>query len=158
TGGPVGGPGGLADGYDPLGGEHERDWDRRFLVRPYDPNDQASATEYAWPPGEVFPEGGVAAGEPDVLAVGTVVDRFGTAEGRVFAADGTPFARRSLPPALLTAGYHRYRVVRPLPVWRAVSAPWFAQPGGGDRLRATRSAADLVALGYLTDITGEARA
>ncbi|PWW64534.1 TNT domain-containing protein [Actinokineospora spheciospongiae] len=148
----------LADGYDPLGGEHERDWDRRFLVRPYDPNDPASATEYAWPPGEVFPEGGVAAGEPDVLAVGTVVDRFGTAEGRVFAAGGTPFARRSLPPALLTAGYHRYRVLRPLPVWRAVSAAWFAQPGGGDRLRATRSAADLVALGYLVDITEEVRA
>src|SRR5882762_8149159 len=49
----------LAEGYDPLGGEqeHERDWDRRFLVRPA--TDDANA-EYAWPPGELFPEGGCA--------------------------------------------------------------------------------------------------
>ncbi|WP_156753381.1 glycohydrolase toxin TNT-related protein, partial [Actinokineospora pegani] len=143
----------LADGHDPLGGEHERDWDRRFLVRPFDPNNLEAATEYAWPPGEVYPEGGIEAGVAEVLPAGSVIDRFGDPEGRVFSADGTPFAQRSLPPALLAAGVHRYRVLRPTPVWRAVSAPWFAQPGGGDRYRATQSAADLVALGYLLDIT-----
>ncbi|SDD20596.1 TNT domain-containing protein [Actinokineospora iranica] len=145
----------LAEGYDPLAGQHERDWDRRFLVRPYDPDDD-SPSEYAWPPGELYPEGGTAPGEPEVLTEDTVIDRFGTPEGRVFSADGTAFARRSLPPAHLAAGHHRYRVLRPLPVWRAVSAPWFGQPGGGERYRATQSAADLVALGYLTDITQEA--
>ncbi|HEX5402395.1 MAG TPA: TNT domain-containing protein [Pseudonocardiaceae bacterium] len=141
----------LAGHYDPLGGEHERDWDRRFLVRPAD--DEHSA-EYAWPPGELFPEGGCDDGEPEVLAPDTVIDRFGTADGRVFSADGTPFARRSLPPDHLTAGYHRYRVTRELPVWRTLSAAWFGQPGGGVRYRAVYPAADLVAMGYLTELTG----
>jgi hypothetical protein len=40
-------------------------------------------------------------------------------------------------------------------VWRAVSAAWFAQPGGGVRYRATHSAQELVALGHLADITRE---
>jgi hypothetical protein len=140
-------------GYDPLGGEPERDWDRRFLVRPAD-REGRRAAEYAWPPGELFPEGGCAAGEPVVLAEGTVVDRFGTPEGRVFGEDGTPFARRSLPPDHLAAGYHRYRVTRALPMWRTLSAPWFGQPGGGVRYRAVHPAADLVAMGHLTEITG----
>ncbi|OLR90463.1 TNT domain-containing protein [Actinokineospora bangkokensis] len=142
----------LATDHDPLGGQHERDWDRRFLVRPHEPGSE-DATEFAWPPAGVFPEGCAEAGLPEVLDPGTVVDRFGTPEGRVFSADGTPFARRSLPPTHLSAGYHRYRVLRPLPVWRGVSAPWFAQPGGAERYRATHPAADLIALGYLQEIT-----
>ena len=76
----------------------------------------------------------------------------------LFAADGTGFPRRGLPPAHLDSGYRRYRVLRELPVWRAVSAPWFGQPGGGVRYRTMYSAAELVALGYLADITFEERA
>jgi Tuberculosis necrotizing toxin len=142
----------LAEGHDPLGGEHERDWDRRFLVRPA--TEDANA-EYAWPPGELFPEGGCADGEPIVLPEGTLIDRFGTPEGRVFSADGTPFACRSLPPDHLAAGYHRYRVTVDLPVWRTLSAPWFGQPGGGERYRAVYPAADLIALGYLVEMTDD---
>jgi hypothetical protein len=141
----------LAEGHDPLGGGHERDWDRRFLVRPATDDTRA---EYAWPPGELFPEGGCADGEPILLAEGTVIDRFGTPEGRVFSADGTPFARRSLPPDHLAAGYRRYRVTVELPVWRTLSAPWFGQPGGGKRYRAVYPAADLVALGHLIEMDG----
>lgn len=141
----------LLEGYDPLGGEHERDWDRRFLVRPFDPNSTQRA-EYAWPPGEIYPEGGTAQGEPLLLPPDSTLDRFGTPDGRVFSADATLFTRRSLPPVHATAGYRRYRVRRDLPVWRAVSAPWFGQPGGGERYRTTHSAAELVALGFLEEL------
>jgi hypothetical protein len=141
---------GLAIGYDSLGGQNERDWDRRFVVRPGSGRDTLDI-EYAWPPSEIFPEGATAPGEPEVLEPGTVIDRFGTPEGRVFAADATAFDRRSLPPSHLRAGYRRYRVVRPLPVWRGLSAAWFAQPGGGVRYRTVYPATDLVALGYLTE-------
>ncbi|QTR01567.1 glycohydrolase toxin TNT-related protein [Saccharothrix algeriensis] len=134
----------LTDGYDPQAGMHERDWDRRFLVRPDPP-------EYAWPPAELFPEGGYEAGQPGVLAVGVELDRFGSPEGRVLSEAGTPFAHRSLPPAALAAGYHRYRVVRELPVWFTLSAEWFGQAGGGVRYRATHPVAELVALGYLEE-------
>jgi hypothetical protein len=137
---------GLADGYDPLGGENERDWDRRFLVRA---GTEERRAEYAWPPGELFPEGGCDAGEAVVLEPGVVIDRFGTPEGRVFSAEDTPFTQRSLPPEHLDAGYRRYRVLAPLPMWRTISAAWFAQAGGGVRYRSVYPAADLVALGFL---------
>jgi Tuberculosis necrotizing toxin len=148
----------LAAGHDPLGGEHERDWDRRYLVRFGSVTAHGisrDGVEFAWPPGEQYPEGGSAEGEAEVLEEGAELDRFGRWEGRVFAAAGTPFAQRSLPPAHLEQGYRRYRVLRQLPVWRAVSAAWFAQPGGGVRYRTTHSAMELVALGYLADITHE---
>jgi hypothetical protein len=136
----------LTDGYDPQAGLHEREWDARF-VRSADP------VEHAWPPAAVFPEGGYEAGRPDVLPAGTEVDRFGTPEGRVLAAAGTRFAGRSLPPTDLVAGYRRYVLTRPLPVWRTISVGWFGQPGGGTRYRTTYPVADLVALGYLMELT-----
>lgn len=142
-------PAAVTDGHDPLGGLHERDWDGRYLVREGEP------PEYVWPPGERCPEGGRDEGEPVVLEEGTLLDRFGSAAGRVFAADGTPFPRRSLPPAQLEAGYRRYRVRREVPMWSAVSAGWFGQPGGGQRYRAVYSAAELVTMGYLADVTFE---
>jgi hypothetical protein len=136
----------LAEGYDALGGENERDWDRRFLVRA---GTEERRAEYAWPPGELFPEGGCDAGEAVVLDPGLVIDRFGTPEGRVFGAEGTPFTQRSLPPEHLAAGYRRYRVLAPLPMWQTISAAWFGQTGGGVRYRSVYPAADLVALGFL---------
>lgn len=136
----------LSGGYDPQAGMHEREWDHRFLVR-------AEPPEYAWPPGELFPEGGYEEGQAGVLSEGVELDRFGTPEGRVLSELGTPFARRSLPPSLLAAGYHRYRVLRPLPVWLTLSAEWFGQAGSGVRYRTTYPVADLVALGYLMEIS-----
>ncbi|MQA08631.1 MAG: DUF4237 domain-containing protein [Pseudonocardiaceae bacterium] len=141
----------LAEGHDPLGGQHERDWERRFLVPV--PEECERTAEYVWPPSELYPEGGCEDGEAVVLEPDTVLDRFGTPEGRVFGADGIPFAHRSLPPELLEAGYRRYRVSQPLPVWSAVTAGWFGQPGGGQRYRTVYPATDLVALGYLEEIT-----
>lgn len=145
----------LLENHDPLGGGHERDWDRRYLVRLGSVTAHGispEGLEYNWPTSEQYPEGGCAQGEPEVLDEDTVIDRFGTPHGRVFAADGTPFAQRSLPPAHKDGGYRRYRITKPLPVWRAVSAAWFGQPGGGVRYRTTHSAAELVALGYLEEI------
>jgi hypothetical protein len=148
----------LAAGHDPLGGQHERDWTRRFLVRDAMAGPAAEYpvhAEYAWPPAEAFPEGACApdTAEAVVLEPGTMIDRFGDPTGVVLAAAGTPFAQRSLPPEYRFHGYHRYQVCRPLPVWRAVSAAWFGQPGGAIRLRTTYPVLDLVALGYLVDVT-----
>jgi hypothetical protein len=140
----------LAEGHDPLAGQNERDWDRRFVVRAGNGRDTLD-TEYAWPPSELFPEGATAPAEPEILEPGTVLDRFGTPEGRVFAAADTTFTQRSLPPSHVNAEYRRYRVLKPLPVWRAISAAWFGQSGGGVRLRTTYPALDLIALGYLAE-------
>lgn len=143
-------PDALKEGYDPLGGLHERDWDRRFLA-----GRRADIPEYAWPPGELYPEGGHEAGEPELLPEGTLLDRFGPIQGRVFAPDGTLYVKRSLPPSARHGEYRRYRVLREVPMWTAVSAPWFGQPGGGVRYRAVYSADELVTMGYLALEEGE---
>jgi hypothetical protein len=147
--------GALLENHDPLGDANERDWDRRYLVRLGSVTAHGispEGVEYNWPTSEQFPEGGSAEGEAEVLPEDTVIDRFGTPHGRVFAAGSTPFTQRSLPPAHKDTGYRRYRIRKPLPVWRAVSAAWFGQTGGGVRYRTTHSAAELVALGYLEEI------
>lgn len=142
----------LATGHDPLGERDQQEWDHRFLVRPAD-QEGTRVAEYAWPPGELYPEGGADTGTAEVLEPDTLLDRFGTVEGRIFADADTPFERRSLPPEQLISGYRRYRVLRRLPVWRTRSAAWFGQSGGGVRYRAEYPAADLVALGYLAELT-----
>jgi hypothetical protein len=145
----------LLENHDPLGGCHERDWDRRYLVRLGSVTAHGispEGLEYNWPTSEQYPEGGSATGEAETLPENTIIDRFGTPHGRVFAEDSTSFTQRSLPPAHKDAGYRRYRVTKPIPVWRAVSAAWFGQPGGGIRYRTTHSAVELVALGYLEEI------
>ncbi|WP_010315663.1 TNT domain-containing protein [Saccharopolyspora spinosa] len=140
-------PAELTEGHEPLGELSEPEWERRFLAR------AGERSEYAWPPAAEFPEGGVEPAEPVVLAPDVVLDCLGSGDGRILFAAATPFAQRSLPAAYDERDYRRYRVMRPLPVWQAVAAPWFAQPGGGMRYRATYSLIDLVGLGYLVELT-----
>lgn len=140
-------PAELTADHEPLGELSEPEWERRFLAR------AGERSEYAWPPAAEFPEGGVEPAEPVVLEPDTVLDCLGSGDGRILFAAATPFAQRSLPAAYDERDYRRYRVMRPLPVWQAVAAPWFAQPGGGMRFRATYSLTDLVGLGYLVELT-----
>ncbi|GAA4541307.1 TNT domain-containing protein [Amycolatopsis samaneae] len=123
-------PADLIGDHEPASGTEERDW----------------------------PRAGSWSEEPVLLPEGALLDRFGGAEGRVFAVDGTPFARRSLPPSAVDGGYRRYRVTRPVPMWRSVSPAWFGQPGGGTRLRAVLGADELVTLGFLADVTADVTA
>ncbi|WP_329071553.1 TNT domain-containing protein [Amycolatopsis sp. NBC_01480] len=125
------------------------------LLTGYEP--EAEPASPAGPPAAQFPEGGLDHTEPVVLPKDTLLDRFGGEHGRVFAADGTPFAKRSLPPSAVDEGYRRYRVVKPVPMWRSTSAEWFGQPGGGIRYRAVLAADELVTLGFLAEVTGEKR-
>ncbi|SDY71837.1 Protein of unknown function [Amycolatopsis xylanica] len=131
----------VTDGHSPFGSLDEKSWSRRYLG-----GMRGDIPEYAWPPGALFPEGGTEPGEAVTLPVDTVIDRFGDGLGRIFAPEGTPLAERALPSS---PAYRRYRVTRALPVWRTVTAPWFGQPGGGTRYRATYSAGELITLGYL---------
>ncbi|GAA3540033.1 TNT domain-containing protein [Amycolatopsis ultiminotia] len=137
-------PEAIVEDYRPPEGA---EWEQRFVA----------GAEYVWPSAQQFPEGGTGEPEAVVLGEGTLLDRFGGEHGRVFAPDGTPFAQRSLPPAALRSGYRRYRVLKPVPMWRSNVAEWFGQPGGGLRYRAVLAADELVTLGFLADITQEAR-
>ncbi|WP_422742025.1 TNT domain-containing protein [Mycobacterium sp. WMMD1722] len=44
--------------------------------------------------------------------------------------EGTLFLERGLPFRSLDDGYHRYEVIRELPVWEGRIAPAMGQPGG----------------------------
>ena len=70
------------------------------------------------------------------LPEGAVVDRFGTFDGFLLHAAGTPFAARSLPPDALEPrapdhGLLTFGVVEPVAVLARLVAPAFGQPGGG---------------------------
>ncbi|MBB5071791.1 glycohydrolase toxin TNT-related protein [Saccharopolyspora gloriosae] len=136
-------PGDFTAGHDPLAELGELEWERRYT----------GPAGHRWPASESVPEGCAEQAEPIVLAPDTVLDALGSGTGRVAAPDGTAFTRRSLPPEYLELPYRRYRVLRPLPVWRAVSAAWFGGAGGGVRYRLTHSLAELVALGHLAELT-----
>jgi hypothetical protein len=139
----------LVEGHEPFGGLTEREWEHEYLAR------QAVRDEavYAWPPAD----GSASTDrvEAFLLEPGMVLDRIGADSGRILAQAGTPFAQRSLPPEYRHRTFRRYRVLRWLPVWRSVSAPWFGQPGGGLCYRVTAPVADLVALGYLVQLTAQ---
>lgn len=135
-------PAELRADHDPLGGLTELDWAARYVTR------VGSRDEHVWPPGE-----GGAEARPVVLPPDTVLDCLGAGEGRLLAAEATPFPQRSLPAEHLERDYRRYRVLRPLPAWRAVCGPWFGQPGGGARFRTTYPLADLLALGHLVELS-----
>ncbi|WP_263249417.1 glycohydrolase toxin TNT-related protein [Saccharopolyspora rosea] len=131
--------------HDPLGELSELEWERTYAT--------GDGEGYVWPPAEEFPEGGVEAGEPVVLQPDTVLDCLGDGSGRLAFSAATPFSRRSQPPEYAERAYRRYRVMRPLPVWQAATAPWFGQPGGGVRYRTTYPLLDLVSLGYVVELT-----
>ncbi|MCP2261552.1 Protein of unknown function (DUF4237) [Streptoalloteichus tenebrarius] len=93
---------------------------------------------------------------PGTLSAGTDVDRFGTPEGNLTYAAGTPFPHRSLPADWVSREYHVYRVMRPVPVLSGVAIPWFGQPGGGTAHVLPRSIKELLDDGSLAEIPGRA--
>ncbi len=139
---------GLLKGYDPLGGMHERELERRFVVR--GPTESRPG-EYAWPPCEVHPEGAADnyLRTPRVLAPGIELELLGSARGRVLTAANTPLAQRSVPAEYAELALSRLGVQAPLPVWQVHVAAWFGQPGGGTRYRLTQPVAELIASGVL---------
>ncbi len=135
----------LAD-HDPLGGIDRLEWEREYVLD----GARSERTRYAWP--EVS-AGQASAGEPAVLEPDVVLDRLGDGWGRVLFPEGTAFGRRSEPAEHLSRPYRRYRVLRPLPVWRAITAAWFGQPGGAVQYRTTHPLLELEGLGYVVELT-----
>lgn len=86
------------------------------------------------------------------LPVGSELDRFGSSNGNLTYAAGTPFEERSLVPEWVNRPYHVYRVQRPLRVLAGVAIPWFNQPGGGAAYLLPASIDDLLADGDLIEL------
>lgn len=87
-----------------------------------------------------------------LLPPGTVIDRYGEANGNVTYAANTQYPQRSLPSDWNTFPYHAYRLKRPLEALTGTAVPWFEQPGGGTAFVLPRSIAELMTDGSLVEI------
>ncbi|MFF4037450.1 TNT domain-containing protein [Streptomyces sp. NPDC001816] len=99
---------------------------------------------------------------PKTLQVGDRVDLFGSGNGFFLAPEGTPYAKRALPPTNLDKyaentppfNYHLYRVIKPLTVQAGPIRPWFGQEGLGEQFLTQTRVSELAAPGgYLKEIT-----
>ncbi|WP_317494681.1 glycohydrolase toxin TNT-related protein [Haloechinothrix sp. LS1_15] len=86
------------------------------------------------------------------LPAGSELDRFGSPDGNLTYAAGTPFEERSLVPEWVHRTYHVYRVQRPIEALTGVAIPWFNQPGGGHAYLLPASVQELLDNGVLIEL------
>ena len=91
-----------------------------------DPN----SGEYYWPDDSGFD----GARTEQVIPVGAIVDRFGPEKGSFMSDPGSTFSERALGPADGIREYHKYKVLKPLPVIEGKIAPAFGKEGGGTQM------------------------
>lgn len=90
----------------------------------------------------------------DLLPLGITIDRYGNQYGTFTSPVGTPVEQRSLSPSVSTAkdNYHKYRIIKDLPVLSGRTAPWFGQPGGGWQFKTEKDIRTLLKEGYLEEV------
>jgi Tuberculosis necrotizing toxin len=130
----------------------EQKW-RHDYVTAVDPA-TGKPKDYRWPDADTQPNGFDSPEErhPAVIGAGSVIDRFGKADGRFLSPTGTPYEQRGLPPQNLDDGYHQYQVIKDIPVWAGKIAPAMGQPGGGIQYLSPNTVADLILTGHLKEI------
>ena len=142
----------ITDSYDSHGGQPAETWNHEYW--PSGELDMHGNPKLVWPDPQDHPQGFLSpeSREPAVLNPGDTFDRFGPGFGQFGSPVGTDFASRGLPPHSLDAGYHRYEVVRPIPIWEGPIAPAMAQPGGGVQYYFPQAIVDLLNAGYLREV------
>ncbi len=76
-------------------------------------------------------DGATAGWHPDVLKQDMIVDRYGPPSGTYLSPEGVSYEARALPYDKAKSEYHRYRVLKDLPVKVSKVASSFDQIGGG---------------------------
>jgi hypothetical protein len=130
----------------------EQKWQHDYVTK-VDPV-TGKPKDYHWPNEYTQPNGFDSPEErhPAVIESGSVIDRFGKADGRFLSPTGTPYEQRGLPPQNLDDGYHQYQVIKDIPVWAGKIAPAMGQPGGGIQYLSPNTVADLILTGHLKEI------
>lgn len=99
---------------------------------------------------------------PVTLRKGQRVDLFGRGDsGHFLAPEGTPYAKRAIPPSNLDEyssasppfNYHLYEVIAPLTIEAGPARPWFAQPGLGTQYYTSATVGALIQSQKLREIT-----
>jgi hypothetical protein len=102
-----------------------------------------------WPPDDGF----AAAPTTRTLALGDVIDRFGSEGGNFFSPKGESFDSRAVPYVCRQMDYRIYQVRKPIAVKAGKAAPWFDEPGGAEQYETTEPAYKLLAEGVLAPVT-----
>ncbi len=87
----------------------------------------------------------------EFLMPNTIIDRYGSSQGRFFSPGGTPSGMRSLPPGS-NPNFSSYRVIKPFEVEAGTAAPAFGQTGLGTQFQAPRSASELIRRNIIEEI------
>lgn len=87
------------------------------------------------------------------LKQGTLIDRYGRADGRFVSPKGTPYSERALAPNSGIKPYHIYEVVKPFECSGGKVAPWFDEVGGGTQFKFDKTVKQLLDEGYLKEVT-----
>jgi len=103
----------------------------------------------------VFPPNRGFADTPErmTLQPGTIIDRYGSPDGRFVSPQGVPAVARSLPSGAANSPVNTYQVLKPFDVYGGPAAPAFNQPGGGMQYELNSSVQELVEQGYLGIVT-----
>ena len=102
-----------------------------------------------WPPNDGF----AAPPATRTLALGDVIDRFGSEGGTFFSPRGQSFDARAVPYVCRQMDYRVYQVRKPIKVKAGKAAPWFDEPGGAMQYETAEPAYKLLAEGDLAPVT-----
>jgi Tuberculosis necrotizing toxin len=102
-----------------------------YLRQSLYPKSFDAQAQIKWPPNN----GCAAAPVSETLAVGTLIDRFGSEGGIFFSPKGESFDARAVPYVCSKMVYTVYRVDKPLHVMDCKAAPWFDEPGGATQFQ-----------------------
>ena len=90
---------------------------------------------------------------PTTLKAGTVIDRYGSLNGKFSSPVGTTFEQRSLSATMKSAQYRKFEVIKPLNVMSGKVAPWYGKSnGGGTQYMSTMSFKELIRKGYIREV------
>ena len=87
----------------------------------------------------------------ETLPIGSTLDRYGSPWGKYLSPKGVPMEMRALPPGM-ARDYHKYEVIKELPVESSLIRPYFGRLGLGKQYRTNLSINDLIKKGYLREI------
>ncbi len=69
-----------------------------------------------------------------VVPVNTIIDRYGDKGGAFLSSPDSSFSERALPPGDGKREYHKYKVIKPLPVIEGKIESAFGKNGGGKQM------------------------
>jgi hypothetical protein len=106
----------------------------------------AAASDLPWPP-----NGGFASSARETIQPGTILDRYGSPNGRFFGEPGATVSQRGMAPGAEAMPYTKYRVLKPLDTQAgpAAGAPQFGATGGAKQYLAGNSIQWLLDNGFI---------